>query len=292
MSTPSLHSSIARRYVPPLKERLKEILAVYFKFGYIAFGGPNAHIAILYDEVVAKRHWISIDQFTELVAISQALPGPASAKVALPGAIVMTVAGTLIGGIKGGIPLWATRLEQGLASAAIGVVALAGYRMSTTLATDELTRSIALVAGSISALYSAPWLMPTVMVLGGIVSYISDKYLAPLLSNWKAKRKLKSDDRVVGHFNLEQGIVDSRARSPSHASHVDLDSIDPRQSPTFPTSDANNEIQTDLQSVASNGIDDRHSARLHRLSGESIEGHLPSIKAPLSLAVVMLSFHF
>ncbi|KAG0298852.1 hypothetical protein BGZ97_003953, partial [Linnemannia gamsii] len=287
-------SSVARHNVPPLRERLKEIFAVYFKFGYIAFGGPNAHIAILYDEVVVKRQWISIDQFAELVAISQALPGPASAKVAycvalirsgllcalcafflwsIPGAIVMTVAGALIGGIKGDIPLWATRLEQGLASAAIGIVALAGYRMSTTLATDKMTRTVALLAGSVSALYTAPWLLPTVMVLGGVVSYISDAYLSPFLSNWKAKRKSKSDVIAAGQYDLEEGIVGSRARSSSHA---DSNSLDPGQSPTFLPSDVSNELQNGPQSVARNsGIDYQHG---DRLSVESIESHLPITK--------------
>ncbi|KAF9325016.1 hypothetical protein BGZ91_002619 [Linnemannia elongata] len=266
-------SPAGRRDVPPLRERLKEIFAVYFKFGYIAFGGPNAHIAILYDEVVVKRQWISIDQFAELVAISQALPGPASAKVAIPGAIIMTVAGALIGGIKGDIPLWATRLEQGLASAAIGIVALAGYRMSTTLATDKMTRTVALLAGSVSALYTAPWLLPTVMVLGGVVSYISDVYLAPFLSNWKAKRKAKSDVMAAAQYDLEQGIVGSRSRPSNHAGS---NSLDPGQSPTFLPSNIGNELQNGPQSVArDSGVDDQHG---DRLSAESIESRHPITK--------------
>lgn len=184
----------------------------------------------------------------------------------------MTVAGALIGGIKGDIPLWATRLEQGLASAAIGIVALAGYRMSTTLATDKLTRTVALLAGSVSALYTAPWLLPTVMVLGGVISYISDAYLAPFLSNWKAKRKSKADILAVGLHDVEQGVVGSRARS---SSRVDSDGLDAGQSPTFPTSDASNELQNGQESVAKNGIDDRHD---DRQSVESIEDHLSTTK--------------
>jgi len=133
----------------------------------------------------------------------------------------MTVAGILIGNIKGGIPLWATRLEQGLASAAIGLVALAAYKMSTTLATDKLTRILALVAGSISALYSAPWLLPVMMIAGGLVSYTFDTFLQPLYIKTTERQKNKSSEnetleakkedqnsRTVQEVDLEQGHAD------------------------------------------------------------------------------------
>ncbi|GJJ68468.1 chromate transporter [Entomortierella parvispora] len=231
---------------PPFRDRLKETIHTYFKFGYTTFGGPAAHIAILYDDIVIRRQWISNEQFTELFAICQALPGPASTELAyslslvrsgflcaivafllwsLPGAIVMTVAGVLIGKIKSDIPLWATRLEQGLASAAIGLVALAAYKMSTTLATDKLTRILALVAGSVSALYSAPWLLPVMMIAGGLVSYIFDTFLQPLYIKTTERRESKSDNNeqiagnaeahsdqlstVVQDMDLEQGHPDA-----------------------------------------------------------------------------------
>ncbi|KAF8939145.1 chromate transporter-domain-containing protein [Dissophora ornata] len=216
--------------LPPLKDRLVEICSTYFKFGYTTFGGPSAHIAILYDDIVVKRQWLASDQFTELFAICQALPGPASTELAyslslvrsgflcsivafllwsIPGAIIMTAAGVLIGNIKAGIPLWATRLEQGLASAAIGLVALAAYRMSTALATDKLTRSLALVAGSVSVLYTAPWLLPVMMIAGGVISYIHDGILAPLATSWREKREARKTElgKLKDEKDLEQGQV-------------------------------------------------------------------------------------
>ncbi|KAF9356465.1 hypothetical protein BGX26_005239 [Mortierella sp. AD094] len=225
--------------LPPLKDRLKETFYTYFKLGYTTFGGPSAHIAILYDDIVTKRKWISSEQFTELFAICQALPGPASTELAyslslvrsgflcsilafllwsIPGAIVMTVAGVLIGNIEGTIPLWATRLEQGLASAAIGLVALAAYRMSTALATDKLTRILALIAGSVSVLYTAPWLLPVMMVAGGIISYIYDAFLTPFVSNWKEKRK-QNDAEKAEEKDLEQGIIKSSDSPDSGNTH-------------------------------------------------------------------------
>ncbi|KAG0000421.1 hypothetical protein BGZ65_004389, partial [Modicella reniformis] len=240
--------------LPPLKDRIVEIFTTYFKLGYTTFGGPAAHIAILYDDIVVNRQWISSEQFTELFAICQALPGPASTELAyslalvrsgflcsifafllwsIPGAIVMTVAGVLIANIKEGIPLWATRLEQGLASASIGLVALAAYRMSTTLATDKLTRILALVSGSVSALYTAPWLLPVMMIVGGLISFVFDTFLTPLFNNMKEKRKgQKGQDLEQGHVVKQpesSDALDSGALDSEHVrreSSVDLKEIE------------------------------------------------------------------
>ncbi|KAK3840259.1 MAG: chromate transporter-domain-containing protein [Linnemannia elongata] len=223
----TVHSS---SHLPPLKDRLKEIFSTYFKLGYTTFGGPAAHIGILYGEIVEKRKWISSEQFTELFAICQALPGPASTELAyslalvrsgflasvfafilwsVPGAIVMTVAGILIGDVNETIPIWATRLEQGLAAAAVGLVALAAYKMSTTLATDKLTRILALISGGASALYTAPWLLPVLMIAGGLTSWTFDAYLFPLSNGWKEKRAhRKAQEELSGEKDdLEQGHV-------------------------------------------------------------------------------------
>ncbi|KFH69884.1 hypothetical protein MVEG_04688 [Podila verticillata NRRL 6337] len=220
MDTPPNHSLL-----PPRRERLLETVHTYFKFGYTTFGGPAAHIGMLHEEVVTRRKWISNEQFTELFAICQALPGPASTELAyslslvrsgflcacvafllwsIPGGIVMTVVGILIANIKGGIPEWATRLEQGLSSAAIGLVALAAYRMSTTLATDKLTRILALVAGGVSALYTAPWLLPVLMITGGLISFIYDAYWAPFLVIQRLTKERRKEEKGQAK-DLEQG---------------------------------------------------------------------------------------
>lgn len=77
MDTPPNHSPL-----PPRRERLCETVHTYFKFGYTTFGGPAAHIGMLHEEMVTRRKWISNEQFTELFAICQALPGPASTELA------------------------------------------------------------------------------------------------------------------------------------------------------------------------------------------------------------------
>ena len=47
----------------------------YISLGFVAFGGPQAHVAILRDHLVVQRNWLDEEQFTELFAIGQGLPG-------------------------------------------------------------------------------------------------------------------------------------------------------------------------------------------------------------------------
>jgi chromate transporter len=69
--------------MPPLRSRLTELAAVFLKLGAIGFGGPAAHIAILEDEIVTRRQWISQAQFLDLVGLTNLIPGPSSTELAI-----------------------------------------------------------------------------------------------------------------------------------------------------------------------------------------------------------------
>ena len=51
----------------PTTRNLKEVAAVFFKLGCFAFGGPAAHIAMMEDEVVTKRQWMTRQHFLDLM---------------------------------------------------------------------------------------------------------------------------------------------------------------------------------------------------------------------------------
>jgi hypothetical protein len=55
----------------PLSERLWEVFTTFWPLGFVAFGGPTAHVAILRDHLVVQRDWLDEDQFLELFAIGQ-----------------------------------------------------------------------------------------------------------------------------------------------------------------------------------------------------------------------------
>ena len=59
-------------------DALKEVAQVALKLGFTAFGGPAAHIAMLREEVVARRTWLTDQYFLDLVGATNLIPGPNS----------------------------------------------------------------------------------------------------------------------------------------------------------------------------------------------------------------------
>lgn len=65
------------------KEKLKEVVSVFFRLGCFAFGGPAAHIAMMEDEVVTKRNWMTRQHFLDLVGATNLIPGPNSTEMTM-----------------------------------------------------------------------------------------------------------------------------------------------------------------------------------------------------------------
>jgi len=66
----------------PLSQRLNELVRLFLRLGIIGFGGPAAHIAMMHDEVVKRRKWLSDQQFLDLLGATQLIPGPNSTEMA------------------------------------------------------------------------------------------------------------------------------------------------------------------------------------------------------------------
>lgn len=71
--------------LPPAeqKQRLTELATVFFRLGTIAFGGPAAHVAMMDDEVVKRRRWMSRENLLDLIGVTNLLPGPNSTELAI-----------------------------------------------------------------------------------------------------------------------------------------------------------------------------------------------------------------
>jgi chromate transporter len=63
--------------------RLKEVAAVFLKLGFLGFGGPAVHIAMMEEEVVRKRQWMTHEHFLDLIGATNLIPGPNSTEMAL-----------------------------------------------------------------------------------------------------------------------------------------------------------------------------------------------------------------
>jgi chromate transporter len=63
--------------------RATEVAALFLKLGITGFGGPAAHIAMMHDETVVRRKWLSDQQFLDLVGATNLIPGPNSTEMAI-----------------------------------------------------------------------------------------------------------------------------------------------------------------------------------------------------------------
>lgn len=62
---------------------VRQVAWLFLKLGTIAFGGPAAHIAMMRDEVVRRRGWVSDQRFIDLVGATNLIPGPNSTELAI-----------------------------------------------------------------------------------------------------------------------------------------------------------------------------------------------------------------
>lgn len=64
-------------------KELQELARLFLKLGFLAFGGPAAHIAMMRDEVVSRRRWMDDQEFLDLVGATNLIPGPNSTELAI-----------------------------------------------------------------------------------------------------------------------------------------------------------------------------------------------------------------
>jgi chromate transporter len=67
----------------PTSTTLRELALLFGRLGFTAFGGPAAHIAMMEDEVVRRRKWMTHESFLDLLGATNLIPGPNSTELAI-----------------------------------------------------------------------------------------------------------------------------------------------------------------------------------------------------------------
>jgi chromate transporter len=155
----------------PNAARVGEVFVAFLKLGLTSFGGPIAHLGYFRHEFVVRRRWLGDRPYSDLVALCQFLPGPASSKVGI-------ALGTSKAGLLGGVAAWTgftlpsaialiafgygvasfgglseSGAIHGLKVAAVAVVAQAVWGMARNLCPDAKRASLA----AFSALLVLAW---------------------------------------------------------------------------------------------------------------------------------------
>lgn len=176
--TPS--SSSAGRYSPAA------VFVVFLRLGLTSFGGPIAHLGYFHREFVERRRWVSEEQYAQLLALCQFLPGPASSQMGfslgllragftgalaafagftLPSAILMFAFATWLPALSGSMGMAAI---HGLKLVAVAVVAHALLSMARQLCPDWIRRGIAVSSAGLLLFWSIPAAQLAVIAFGAI----------------------------------------------------------------------------------------------------------------------------
>jgi chromate transporter len=166
------------------------VLLVATRLGLTSFGGPIAHLGYFRTEYVQRRRWLDDAAYLELVALAQALPGPASSQVGI-------AIGQLRAGLLGGLCAWLgftlpsaallvafaygidglDSVEEaawlhGLKVAAVAVVAFAIWGMARALAPDRERVTIAIAATLATLASPTVGLQLVIIVAAGLYGWL------------------------------------------------------------------------------------------------------------------------
>src|SRR5713226_8880034 len=91
---------MASNIVSDKEKHLREVAGLFLRLGFTAFGGPAAHIAMMREEVVRRRQWVTEERFLDLLGVANLIPGPTSTELAIYlGYVRAGWPGLLLGGI-------------------------------------------------------------------------------------------------------------------------------------------------------------------------------------------------
>jgi chromate transporter len=172
------------------KISLTTIFLSFLRLGCVAFGGPVAHLGYFQEEFVNRRKWMKEEEYADLVALCQFLPGPASSQVGfaighrqggIVGAFMAWIGFTLpsavlmIGFALGLMTIgdiahagWVT----GLKLAAVAVVANAIWNMAKSLCPDRQRALITLASAMFLLLVSGALWQIVVIGAGAVIGWI------------------------------------------------------------------------------------------------------------------------
>ena len=200
-----------------MKRRQLLFLRDTFFYTFSAFGGPQAHVAMLLREFVEKRRYISEEELMELVALTQLLPGPSSTQTLvgvaykvgglrlaiitfliwiLPSAAIMCLAAI-------GYKMFAgqTRFSDILhfvQPIAVGIVAYATYTFAHRFIKTRVSAMLAIGSLIVTLILQNPYAFPMLIMLGGIFS--SAMETQPHEDAIRVKLFSNVNPRKVGYF--------------------------------------------------------------------------------------------
>ena len=168
----------------------REASRFWIKLGFINFGGPTGQIAIMHDELVGRRRWISNARFLHALNYCMLLPGPEAQQLAVyVGWLLHRVRGGIVAGLTFIIPAfflmlalsdvfvtygdvaWVDAIFYGLGAAVVGIVAAAAIRIGKKALRNPVLYGVA--AAALIAIFLLHVPFPLIVLGAGVLGLVA-----------------------------------------------------------------------------------------------------------------------
>src|SRR6266436_3762451 len=208
----------------PLAPTFRNAFLFWLKLGFISFGGPTGQIAIMHQELVERRKWISNARFLHALNYCMLLPGPEAQQLATyVGWLLHRTLGGVVAGslfvlpsvfilwglsyvyvVYGNVP-WIAAIFYGLKPAVLAIVAAAVIRIGKRALKNEVMWTIAALAFVAIFFLKAPF--PLIIIAAAAIGLIGQRF-------WKQKFLVFSGHGGKG--KEEETVISDADVSPEH----------------------------------------------------------------------------
>ena len=200
-----------------------EAFRFWLKLGFISFGGPSGQIAIMHQELVEKKKWISDDRFFHALNYCMLLPGPEAQQLAIYiGWLLHRTRGGIAAGVLFVLPSafmlwglswlyvvgqntkWVTAIFHGLKAAVLALVLVAVLRIGSRALKNRVMWGVATLAFIAISILKLPY--PLIIVSAALVGLIGS-YIFPeiflIKNNHGSAKKVTEGVLIVADYQSE-----------------------------------------------------------------------------------------
>ena len=201
-------------------------LGFWLKLGFISFGGPAGQIAIMHEELVVRRRWISEKRFLHALNYCMVLPGPEAQQLATYiGWLMHKTRGGIVAGVLFVLPslfllialswiyiaygqvAWVAGLFYGIKPAVTAIVIQAAHRIGSRALKNNLLLAIA--AASFVAIFALNVPFPLIVLAAALIGFVGGRMRPESFS--------AGGGHAASQANFGTALINDDTPTPSHA---------------------------------------------------------------------------
>jgi len=210
----------------PEKVSFWQALAFWLKLGFISFGGPAGQIAIMHEELVVRRRWLSETRFLHALNYCMVLPGPEAQQLATYiGWLMHKTRGGIVAGVLFVLPslfllialswiyiaygqvAWVAGLFYGIKPAVTAIVIQAAHRIGSRALKNNLLLAIA--AASFVAIFALNVPFPIIVLAAALIGFVGGRMRPESFS--------AGGGHAASQANFGTALINDDTPTPSHA---------------------------------------------------------------------------